>query len=339
MSRSTCTKLDTLIVTVNYKTSHMVTDLILSLTTEINKMGNTHMVIVDNASDDDSVEYIQDFIKQNSINWVTVIASQRNAGYASGNNLAISSIVNKGIDIERIWFLNPDTKVKAEAGTELIKAMNDRELHIVGSRLEDEDGTLQCSHFNFPGIISEFSGGLRLGVFDKLVKKYLVRKEPSNTPIQTDWLSGASFMVSNEYIKKIGLMDEDYFLYFEEVDFFLQGKHKNMHCWYIPSSRVYHAVGASTGISDHRKKAPRRPQYWFDSRRRFFLKNYGAFRLFCCDLFFIIGYTTWLLRNKPFNNARLIIEPPSFLKDFIKNSFLFRGFSLGKYVINSTNKK
>jgi N-acetylglucosaminyl-diphospho-decaprenol L-rhamnosyltransferase len=292
MTTSTCTKLDTLIVTVNYKTSRMVTDLILSLITEINKMGNTHMVIVDNASGDDSVEHIQDFIEQNSINWVTLIASQCNAGYATGNNLAISSIVNKRVDVERIWFLNPDTKVKAEAGTELIKAMNDRGLHIVGSRLEDEDGTLQCSHFNFPGIISELSEGLRLGVFDKLVKKYLVRTEPSIVPIQTDWLSGASFMVSKEYIQKVGLMDEDYFLYFEELDFFLQGKRKNMYCWYIPSSRVFHAVGASTGISDHRKKAPRRPQYWFASRRRFFLKNYGALTLFCCDLFFTIGYTT-----------------------------------------------
>jgi N-acetylglucosaminyl-diphospho-decaprenol L-rhamnosyltransferase len=339
MTTSTCTKLDTLIVTVNYKTSRMVTDLILSLITEINKMGNTHMVIVDNASGDDSVEHIQDFIEQNSINWVTLIASQCNAGYATGNNLAISSIVNKRVDVERIWFLNPDTKVKAEAGTELIKAMNDRGLHIVGSRLEDEDGTLQCSHFNFPGIISELSEGLRLGVFDKLVKKYLVRTEPSIVPIQTDWLSGASFMVSKEYIQKVGLMDEDYFLYFEELDFFLQGKRKNMYCWYIPSSRVFHAVGASTGISDHRKKAPRRPQYWFASRRRFFLKNYGALTLFCCDLFFTIGYTTWLLRTKLFNSARLNIEPPSFLKDFIKNSFLFRGFSLRKHVINSTNKK
>jgi N-acetylglucosaminyl-diphospho-decaprenol L-rhamnosyltransferase len=339
MTISACTKLDTLIVTVNYKTSRMVTDLVLSLTAEIYKMGNTHMVIVDNASGDDSVEYIQDFIEKNSITWVTVIANQRNAGYAAGNNLAIRSIVKKGIDVERIWFLNPDTKVKTKAGTELIKAMNDWNLHIVGSRLEDDDGTLQCSHFNFPGIISELSQGLRLGVFDKLVKKYLVRTEPSIIPIQTDWLSGASFMVSKTYIEKIGLMDEDYFLYFEEVDFFLQGKRKKMHCWYIPSSRVFHAVGASTGISDHRKKAPRRPQYWFDSRRRFFLKNYGALTLFCCDLFFIIGYTTWLLRNKLFNSAGSNTEPPNFLKDFIKNSFLFRGFSLRKYVINSTNKK
>jgi hypothetical protein len=328
MSAPTNTTLDTLIVTVNYKTARMVTDLIVSLMPEIPKLGNTKMVIVDNASGDNSADYIKQFVDENYLCWVTVVTSQVNLGYAGGNNLAINSVLNKNVTVKRFWFLNPDTKVKADAGTELVKAMNENDLHIVGSRLEDEDGTLQCSHFNFPSIISELSAGLRFGIFDKLLKKYLVRTAPSNKAIQADWLAGASFMVSNEYIEKIGLMDEDYFLYFEELDFCLQGKDNGMHCWYIPSSKVYHAVGAATGISDKRKKSPRRPQYWFDSRRRFFLKNYGVFKLICCDLAFMFGYITWILRSKSTNNVDLVKEPPSFLKDFIRNSFLFRGFSL-----------
>jgi N-acetylglucosaminyl-diphospho-decaprenol L-rhamnosyltransferase len=322
------TNIDTLIVTVNYKTSTLVVDLIASLSAELSTLGNTHMVIVDNASGDDSVDYINNYINNKNIEWVTVIASKNNEGYAAGNNLAVNSAIEKNVEFERVWFLNPDTKVKTGAGVELIKAMNKNNLHIVGSRLEDEDGTLQCSHFNFPGILSELSAGLRLGVFDKLVKKHLVRTEPSSIPIQADWLAGASFMVSNEYINKIGLIDDDYFLYFEELDFCLQGQRNNMPCWYIPSSKVYHAVGAATGISDHRKKAPRRPQYWFDSRRRFFLKNYGAIKLVLCDLAFILAYSTWLLRSNLTKNTDLDKEPPHYMKDFIKNSFLFRGFSL-----------
>lgn len=322
------TNLDTLIVTVNYKTSTLVTELISSLTEELTKLGQTHMFIVDNASDDNSVENLTNFINQNKLDWVTVIASEKNKGYAAGNNLGINSALKKNVEFKRVWFLNPDTRVKTGAGEALIKAMNKNNLHIVGSRLEDEDGTLQCSHFNFPGILSELSAGLRLGVFDKLVKKHLVRTEPSSKPIQADWLAGASFMVSNEYINTIGLIDDDYFLYFEELDFCLQGQRNNMPCWYIPSSKVYHAVGAATGISDHRKKAPRRPQYWFDSRRRFFLKNYGVIKLILCDLAFILAYSTWLLRSKFTKSAALAKEPPHYMKDFIKNSFLFRGFSL-----------
>jgi len=322
------TNIDTLIVTVNYKTSALVKDLIASLTPDLTALGHTHMVIVDNASGDDSVGYLNKYINDNNLDWVTVIASENNAGYASGNNLAVNSVLEKKVTFKRVWFLNPDTKIKAGAGAELIKAMNKNDLQIVGSRLEDADGTLQCSHFNFPGILSELSSGLRLGVFDKLLKKHLVRTEPSSLPVQTDWLAGASFMVSNEYINKIGLIDDAYFLYFEELDFCLQGHRNNMPCWYIPSSRVYHAVGAATGISDHRKKAPRRPQYWFDSRRRFFLKNYGVLKLICCDLAFIMGYAIWLMRSKITNKTALTKEPPYFLSDFIKNSFLLRGFSL-----------
>ena len=328
MSAQTNTELDTLIVTVNYKTARMVTDLIVSLMPEIPKLGESQMVIVDNASGDNSADYIKQFVDENDLGWVTVIPSQANLGYAGGNNLAINSVLEKNVAVKQVWFLSPDTKIKADAGAELIKAMNENDLHIVGSRLEDEDGILQCSHFNFPGIISELSAGLRFGVFDKLLKKYLVRTAPSNRVIQTDWLAGASFMVSNAYIKKIGLMDDDYFLYFEEPDFCLQGKNNHMPCWYIPSSKVSHAVGAVSGISDSHKKTPRRSQYWFDSRRRFFLKNYGVLKLICCDLVFIIAYTTWLLRSKSTNNVDLVKEPPSFLKDFIRNSFLFRGFSL-----------
>jgi hypothetical protein len=82
-------------------------------------------------------------------------------------------------------------------------------------------------------INSELSAGLRFGIFDKLFKKYLVRTAPSNKAIQTDWFTVASFMVSNDYIEKIRLMDEDYFLYFEELDFCSQGKDNSLHCWYI----------------------------------------------------------------------------------------------------------
>ena len=324
------TELDTLIVTVNYKTSVLVTELITSLIDELYNLGKTHMVIVDNASGDDSVENINKFIEENELGWITVIPSESNSGYAAGNNLGINCALDKEIKFKRVWFLNPDTKVKENAGLELINAINIQKHHIVGSRLEDDDGTLQCSHFNFPGILSELSAGLRLGIFDKLIKKYLVRTEESNTAIKADWLAGASFMVTEQYIKTIGLIDDDYFLYFEELDFCLQGQRNNMPCWYIPTSRVYHAVGAATGISDHRKKAPRRPQYWFDSRRRFFIKNYGAIKLVLCDLGFILGYSTWLLRSKITNNRDLDKEPPHFLKDFIKNSFIFRGFSLEK---------
>lgn len=328
MANLPCTNIDTLIVTVNYKTSHLVIELINSLLDEVKNLGSTHMVIVDNASEDGSVEYIQKFIDENSINWITVVASQDNAGFAAGNNLAINSILNKKITFQRVWFLNPDTKVRAEAGTELIKAINENNLHIVGSGLEDDDGTAQCSHFNFPGLITQFSNGLRLGIFDKVFKRHLITKPEVAIKTKADWLSGASFMVTKHYIKTVGLLDSKYFLYFEELDYCLQGMRHNMPCWHIPSSRVYHAVGAATGISDHRKKSPRRPQYWFNSRRRFFLKNYGAAKLILCDSAFIIGYATWLIRSKLTRNKDLAKEPPHFMKDFIKNSFLYRGFSL-----------
>jgi len=321
MANLPTTHLDTLIVTVNYKTAPLVEELIHSLKSEITNLGTTHMVIVDNASNDNSIEYINDYIDKNNISWITVIQNPSNSGYAAGNNLGINSIIERDIDFKTAWFLNPDTKVRKNAGVELINHIKHNNSHIVGSRLEDEDGTPQSSHFNFPGIITQISDGLRLGIFDKVFKNKLITKPISNNIEQADWLSGASFMVTKQYIDTVGLMDDEYFLYFEELDYCLQGARNNMPCWHVPTSRVYHAVGAATGISDHRKKSPRRPQYWFDSRTLYFSKNYGALTLAIYNFIFILSYTTWLLRTYLTNKTKLNKEPPFFLRDFIKNAF------------------
>jgi len=328
MEQLTITSLSTLIITVNYKTSRLITELIQSLLSEVDKIGPTHMIIVDNDSQDDSVEYLNKYITEHEINWITVIQNPENSGYASGNNVALEYIAKGTISAERIWFLNPDTKIRPNAGLVLTDAIKENDFHIVGSRLEDDDGTPQCSHFNFPGVLTQLSNGLRLGLFDRLIKNKLVTKPTTEKITQADWLSGASFMITSHYFKTIGLLDNEYFLYFEELDYCLQGNRKNMPCWHIPQSRVYHAVGAATGISDHRKKAPRRPQYWFNSRRRFFLKNYGGLTLASCDLAFILGYSTWKLRCNLTNNTKINKEPPYFLNDFIKNSFIYKGFKL-----------
>jgi len=328
MANLPTTHIDTLIVTVNYKTAPLVEELIHSLKSEIANLGTTHMVIVDNASNDNSIEYMNDYIDKNNISWITVIQNPSNSGYAAGNNLGINSIIERDVDFKTVWFLNPDTKVRKNAGVELLNHIKHNNAHIVGSRLEDEDGTPQSSHFNFPGIITQLSDGLRLGIFDKFFKNSLITMPPTNINEKADWLSGASFMVTKQYIDTVGLMDDEYFLYFEELDYCLQGARNNMPCWHVPTSRVYHAVGAATGISDHRKKAPRRPRYWFNSRRRFFLKNYGFTKLIFCDIAFITGYALWLLRTGLTGKPLLSKEPPNFLKDSIRNSFFYRGFHL-----------
>jgi hypothetical protein len=111
---------------------------------------------------------------------------------------------------------------------------------------------------------------------------------------QCDWVSGASLIVRREVIEQVGLMDEGYFLYFEEVDFCRRAREAGWECWYVPDSRVMHLEGASTGIN---AVAKRRGGYWYDSRRRYFVKHFGIAGLVAADVLWAIGRSMYSIRR------------------------------------------
>jgi N-acetylglucosaminyl-diphospho-decaprenol L-rhamnosyltransferase len=320
------------IVTVNYRTPALVIDLIESIAAQRNTLPGINMYIVDNASGDHSLGLIAEHLAQKNYHWATLIPSPRNVGFSAGNNLALRKCL-EGDGPDFVWLLNPDTQLRPGAGTELLEFVKNNPSVIAGSRLEDADATPQASAFNFPGVISEMCRGFGFGIMDRMFRQWVVVKPVSEVAEPCDWLAGASMLMSTATIRTVGYMDEDYFLYFEEVDYCLQAQRKKIQCWYVPISRVYHAVGASTKISDGRAKRPRIPAYWFDSRRRYFLKNRGAFALLAADILFMIGHSTWYLRKKMLPGAgpeAIKKIPPYYFVDFLRHSALIKGVSLKK---------
>jgi hypothetical protein len=286
--------------------------------------GDEKVVIVDNKSEDGSVEVITQFVKDKGFeSIIDVVDAGQNGGFSFGNNAAIKHyLANYKDDIQYVLLLNPDTKIKEGAITRLIEFANsNHQVGIVGSGLEDIDGNLQNSAFTFHSILSELSSGFRLGFLDKLLQKYLVAKELKIEAQQVDWVAGASMLIRYEVIRQIGLMDEKYFLYFEETDFCLQATRKGWQTWFLPESRVVHYEGQSTGIVSGDPKRRQRPKYWFESRRYYFLKNHGLFYTVLADLLWGIGFTVLVVR------LYLLGREPSYPKnmwiDFWKNSILF----------------
>lgn len=313
---------------VNYCTPNHVCRSIECLTQERNKGWDLRLRIVDNKSPDSSLELMRNFVSSKNLEWVEIIAAEHNGGYAYGNNLALQNVLAEQAEVDYIWFLNPDTEPRPGAAAALIEFLQKNPRTIVGSRLEDDDGTPQISHFNFPGLVSEFLSTAKLGILDRLFESKRVVRRLVDEAVPSDWLAGASFMMTSDVLKELGPMDQAYFLYFEEVDYLLAANNKGVQCWYVPSSRVVHAVGASTGISDSRRKVGRKPKYWFDSRRRFFIKNYGALGLVCADLAHFFGYSSWYLRSRLLKPRVLENQPPRYIRDFVANSFIMRGFKL-----------
>jgi N-acetylglucosaminyl-diphospho-decaprenol L-rhamnosyltransferase len=291
----------------------------------VKAMPGTQVTVVDNASADGSVEKISAAITQENWDWVTFLPQERNGGYAFGNNVGIRPALKSDAPPDYFLLLNPDTVVRPGALQALVGFMDRTpEAGIAGSRLEDLDGTPQCSAFRFPNVWSELDSGLRLGVVTQFLTQQIVPILPVPDSIrQVDWVAGASMIVRRQVFETAGLMDEKYFLYFEEVDFCIAAKNAGWTCWYVPESRVVHYVGQSSGVTDTKRKAKRRPTYWFDSRRRFFVKNYGWSYAILTEIAWASGFALWRMRQviqqKPDE------DPPNMLGDFILNSVLLKG--------------
>lgn len=311
-----------LVVIVNYKTAPYTIKCLESLESEVKQIPGTRVVVVDNDSRDNSVAEINQAIaSHNWQEWANLIPSERNGGYAYGNNVAIRPALESEHPPEYVLLLNPDTLIRPQAISKLIEFMQQHpEVGITGSRLEDEDATPQRSAFRFHSIWSEFERGLRLGIVSKLLSRRIIAPPVSETACQTDWVAGASMMIRREVFKAVGLLDEEYFMYYEEVDFCLKANKAGWLCWYVPESRVVHYVGQSSGVTNTKVVPKRRPQYWFESRERYFIKNYGRFYTFWADLMWMTGFNLWRLRNLV--QQKPVMDPPYLFVDFLRNSIL-----------------
>jgi GT2 family glycosyltransferase len=167
---------------------------------------------------------------------------------------------------------------------------------------------------------------LRLGLFSKLIARRQVVLPPSAVARRVEWVTGASLMIRCRVFDSIGLLDEDYFLYFEEIDFARRAAEAGWQCWVEPRSRVMHLQAQATGVDGPKSKEKPRPTYWFESRRRYFIKHHGRTYAMAADAFWATGYLSWrarrVLQRKPDP------DPPHLLRDFIRQSVFLKGFEI-----------
>ncbi len=316
------------IVIVNYCTAQLVKDCLQSLKLHIPADILPRVFIADNNSHDNSIEIINGVItEKNYQSWACVVPLETNGGFAYGNNRIIERVMSERRKPDFIWLLNPDTRIEHDALSPLLEYLqNNVDVGIAGSRLLDSSGNVQVSAFRFHSVISEFLSAMKLGVLDDFLESWLVAPKVQPEQVHnTDWVSGASFMVRRQVFEEIGLLDEQFFMYYEEVDFCRRANHAGWGCAFIPESTVVHLEGGASGLNMSNESQKRRPVYWFDSRRRYFLKNHGRITLILADTVFIFGSIMRKVRLRL--QRKYAQDPPYFLKDFIRNSFIYKGFN------------
>ena len=313
-----------LVVIVNYRTPQLTIDCLQSLVGEMAHLPHLQVAVVDNDSGDDSAEAIPAAIAQaHWQDWASFQALERNGGFAYGNNAVIKAALQSPQPPDYVLLLNPDTLVRPGALRTLVEFLEQHpEVGIAGSRLEDRDGTAQHSAFRFHTFWSELDQGLALGLVTTLLSRWVVAPPIVATAGPTDWVSGAGLMVRRAVFEAVGLLDEGYFMYFEEVDFCRRAQQAGWPCWYVPQSRIVHLVGQSSGVQDPHRPVKRLPQYWFESRQRFFLKHYGWVYTALTDAVWLLGFSLWRIRRVLQRKPDL--DPPQLFSDFLKNSVFIR---------------
>lgn len=310
-----------LTVIVNYKSATLVEACLASLADERQRVPGLSVVVVDNDSQDGSAERLQTAIQTAGWqDWADVRAMPVNGGFAYGVNAGVQPALQGRLGYDAFWLLNPDTYVHPGALAHLVAYLREHPAAaMVGSRLEDPDGTPQHSRFRFPSLANVLDDALRLGLWHRLIGDRATCPPITDEPHAIDWLSGASMLVRREVFERTGPFDEGYFLYFEELDFCRRAHALGFQCFYVPQSRVVHLVGQTTGVSGRERMTKRMPAYWFASRTRYHRKFHGALHKFACDVLDVLGrlgfHAFRLLRGRPNCDA------PGFVRDFVRHNF------------------
>jgi GT2 family glycosyltransferase len=190
--------------------------------------------VVDNNSNDGTREFLDEHYQG-----VQKIYNAKNMGFAAANNQAMRLANGK-----YILLLNPDTKILDGAIDKTVRFMNERfDVGIAGCKMYFPDGRLQPSVFPFPSVLNSLIHELlvfpiiaRLKIFRRIRKTnfdYTYAK-------QVDWVHGAFVLIRREVIEKIGLLDEQFYMYSEETDYCYRARKAGFQIWYTHAGKIIH---------------------------------------------------------------------------------------------------
>jgi N-acetylglucosaminyl-diphospho-decaprenol L-rhamnosyltransferase len=216
--------------------------------------------VVDNASTDGTQDMLRNDYPQ-----VHLIENNHNPGFAAANNQALAMI-----DTDYVILLNPDTVIEPGALNTLVAYLDDHpQVAAAGPRLLNHDGTLQISCYVFPTLFREF---LRLSHLDHIWSgvSYRMDRWDLNLPRQVEVIQGACMILRKAALDQVGLFDERFFIYTEEVDLCYRLRQAGWQIHWVPQAEVIHLGGQSTS-----QVAQEMFIHLYQSKHQFIQKHYG----------------------------------------------------------------
>jgi N-acetylglucosaminyl-diphospho-decaprenol L-rhamnosyltransferase len=223
------------------------------------------VLVIDSASTDDSVETVRQ-----EFPGVRLYPSETNLGYTGGNNLGMRE--SRG---RYVLVLNPDTEVLGNALGTMVAYMDDHpRVGVVGPQILWPDGSVQPSRRRFPTLRTALVESTFLQKrFPRhpIIRRYYVLDQPDTVVSEVDWVQGACLMVRREVIEQVGVLDDAYFMYSEELDWQRRIAAAGWKVVYLPSAQIVHYEGKSS-----EQAVALRHIRFSRSKVRYFGKHHGS---------------------------------------------------------------
>lgn len=267
MNKST----DLSIIIVNFNTEFFLSKCLKSILAADKNTYNIEVITIDNASTDGSKEMLKKLKMQN----LKVIFNEKNLGFAAANNVGIKNSQGR-----YILLLNSDTELSKESLNQMIKFMDDHlEAGAATARLDLSSGQMDpACHRGFPtpwAALTYFSGLEQLFPKSRILGEYHLGYKDLAKPHQIDSPSGAFFMVRKDVIAKVGLLDEDYFMYGEDLDWAYRMREAGYQIWFNPEVTVLHHKKQSGRESEDEVVRKQTRQSFFRTMELFYRKHYA----------------------------------------------------------------
>lgn len=285
---------DLSIVIVSWNVCDLLRRCLCSIFSRVDDGLSCQVIVVDNGSSDGSAQMVAAEFPA-----VCLIANAENRGFTAGNNQGLAIASGR-----YVFLLNPDTEVVGDAlATMVAFADAHPDVGVVGPQLRNPDGSVQSSRRRFPTLATAFfeSTWLQPLAPRRLLERYYVLDQPDDAVLDVDWVDGAALLARRAAVDQVGPLDEDFFMYSEELDWCRRFRQAGWRVVYLPTAQIVHHRGKS---SDQAVAA--RHIHFQTSKVRYFRKHHGALAAECLRLFLLGNYVTqiavegakWLLGHR-----------------------------------------
>ncbi|MDO9231784.1 MAG: glycosyltransferase family 2 protein [bacterium] len=227
------------IIVVTYNSALYIDSCLASIEKNISSMDQ--VFVIDNNSNDNTVDRVEKFIA-NKNNFRLIVQK---------NNLGFASAVNVGLEIsqgEYIFLINPDTSFKEGILEKTISLAKEKSADICGVRQINEKGKSLGSFGKYPSAIVNFfetTWLAKIFPIGRYTRYNFLSKKMFVSNRQVDWVGGGFMLLGKKVLEKIGKLDENFFMYFEDVDFCQRAKRAGLTVWFFGTIQVLHYGGKS----------------------------------------------------------------------------------------------